>query len=181
MLQRLVGLDSVYHAGSHGFEIAGPEGASLSLEKGVEFLPELDQAERALRERLSGIAGHAVERKRFSIAVRYRRVAEADVGKLSAIVERMLGKKIVELRSDIDWNKGRAVLWLLERLGLNRPGIIPLYAGDDVTDEDAFRALAGRGLCIAVSDGGKRQTAADHALAQTGDVTRFLDVLAATC
>jgi len=185
MLQSLVRLDSVYYAGSHGFEIAGPAGTSENLEKGVEFLPELDQAERALREQLAGIAGHAVERKRFSIAVHYRQVAEPDVDKLAAVVERMLvahprlqrglGKKVFELRPDIDWNKGRAVRWLLERLGLDRPGVVPLYAGDDVTDEDAFRALAGRGLCIAVRDGGTRQTAADFALADIGDVQRFLD------
>jgi alpha,alpha-trehalase len=189
MLKHLVKLDSVFYAGSHGFEIAGPEGAAQSMERGVEFLPELDQVEQVLRERLAGIEGHAVERKRLSIAVHYRRVAAGDVGNLAGIVDRVLaehprlhkggGKKVFELQPDIEWNKGHAVLWLLQQLGLDRPKIVPFYIGDDVTDEDAFRALAGRGVCVAVRDGGTRQTAADYALADVGEVQRFLGVLSA--
>lgn len=189
MLRSLVKLDSVYYAGSHGFEIAGPRGTGESLEKGVEFLPELGAAEQALRGRLAGIDGHAVERKRFSVAVHYRRVAGDDLGKLESIVARALaehprlrrgyGKKVFELRPDIDWNKGRAVLWLLERLGLDGPEAVPVYVGDDITDEDAFRALAGRGVTIAVRDGGTRQSAADYAVNGTRELERLLDLLAA--
>ena len=60
-----------------------------------------------------------------------------------------------------------------------RPEIVPFYIGDDITDEDAFRALAGRGVCVAVRDGGTRQTAADYALADVGEVRRFLGALSA--
>ncbi|MBU2567140.1 trehalose-phosphatase [Patescibacteria group bacterium] len=187
MLQGLVELDSVFYAGSHGFEIAGPDGTRERLEKGTEFLPELDEAEHALQEKLAGIAGHAIERKRFSIAVHYRQVADEDMGELESALDTVLadhpnlqrghGKKVFELRPGIDWNKGRAVRWLLEKLGLNRPDVIPLYIGDDVTDEDAFRALAGRGLAIAVRDGGTRQTAADYTVTDTQDVRRVIGML----
>ncbi len=187
MLKSLVGLGSVYYVGSHGFEIAGPAGSSESMERGVEFLPDLDEAERALREQLAGIGGHAVERKRFSVAVHFRRVAVGDLDPLEAVVDRVLaehprlrrgyGKKVYELRPGIDWNKGRAVLWLLNQLGLARPEVLPIYVGDDVTDEDAFRALAGRGLGFAVRDDGMRQTAADYAVTGTREVGRLLDLL----
>ncbi|MBC7171643.1 MAG: trehalose-phosphatase, partial [Polyangiaceae bacterium] len=66
VLMRLVDLDSVYFAGSHGFEIRGPGGSMKATERGLEFLPKLDEAEARLRERLAGVPGHAVERKRFS-------------------------------------------------------------------------------------------------------------------
>jgi trehalose 6-phosphate phosphatase len=187
MLRGLVQLDSVGYAGSHGFEILSPEGSSVSLERGVEFLPELDRVEQELREPLAGIKGHAIERKRFSIALHYRQVAQDDIGKLESILDRVLaghpslcrgfGKKVFELKPDIDWNKGYAVLWILERLRLDRPEIIPLYIGDDLTDEDAFHVLAGRGLTVAVRDHETRQTAADFAVNDTTDVKRFLEML----
>jgi trehalose-phosphatase len=86
---------------------------------------------------------------------------------------------VFEIRPDIEWNKGEAVLWLLQRLARERPGLAPLYVGDDITDEDAFRVLAGRGLCIAVRHDESRQTAADYAVADTQDVKRLLEMLAA--
>ena len=88
------------------------------------------------------------------------------------------GKKVFEIKPDIDWNKGHAVLWLLERLGLDRPEVLPLYIGDDITDEDAFHMLAGRGLTIVVRDHETRQTAADFAVTDTQDVKRLLEMLA---
>jgi len=187
MLRGFVELDSLYYAGSHGFEISGPAGWRDSMEKGLEFLPALAAAEASLRDRLAWIAGHEVERKRFSIAVHYRHVAKADLPSLTDIVDTVLaeqpglrkglGKKVFELRPDIAWDKGEAVLWLLDRLGLDHTSVLPIYVGDDITDEDAFRVLAGRGLAVAVRDGDERMTAADYALAGTEDVRRFLGVL----
>jgi alpha,alpha-trehalase len=189
MLRRLVQLDGVTYAGSHGFEIAGPGGMSDSLEKGVEFLAVLDTAEERLRARLAGIVGHAVERKRFSIAVHFRRAAPGDAGRIEAVVDAVLaecpglrkgyGKKVFELRPDIEWDKGRAVDWLLERLSAGRSAVLPVYVGDDITDEDAFRALAGRGLTLVVQGPDDRLTAADYALANTDEVRRFLELLTA--
>jgi trehalose-phosphatase len=186
-LRELVALGSIWYAGSHGLEIAGPEGDDEYLAKGSEFLPELDELEHALLDQLAGIEGHAVERKRFSMAVHYRQVAEDAVGALRSILDGVLcdyprlrmghGKKVFEIRPDIDWHKGRAVLWILQRLGLERTGVVPVCIGDDITDEDAFRVLAGRGLCIAVRHDEMRQTAADYTLKDTKDVRRFLELL----
>lgn len=40
----------------------------------------------------------------------------------------------------IDWNKGKAVEFLLESLGLcGKEDVLPIYVGDDKTDEDAFK------------------------------------------
>lgn len=187
MLRDLVKVDGVAYAGSHGFEISGPHGLHDSLEKGVEFLPVLDHAEKRLRAGLAGIPGHAVERKRFSIAVHYRRATAADATLIESIVDTVLseysglkkglGKKVFELRPDIDWDKGRAVDWLLERLAGDGTAAMPIYVGDDITDEDAFRALAGRGLSLVVVNPEDRSTAADYALADTDEVRHFLQFL----
>lgn len=186
VLRRLVPLEGVVFAGSHGFEIAA-DAAFGRVEIGAEALPDLDAAERALRVRLASIPGHAVERKRFSIAVHHRQVAAADAPRLRAIVDevlaghprlrRGLGRKVIELQPDLPWGKGAAFGWLAARLGLEGPDVLPLYLGDDLTDEDVFRALAGRGIGIAVRGAADRPTAADYALADPEEVRWFLDLL----
>lgn len=188
VVRQLVGLDDVYYAGSHGFEIRGPRGWRQNLEKGVEFLAELDDAERQLHEKLAAILGAAVERKRFSIAVHYRRATDADVARIEAAVDEVLsghrglhkghGKKVFRIQPRIEWDKGHAVIWLLEQLDLDRPDVLPVYAGDDITDEDAFAALAERGVSLVVRDPVDRPTSADYALADTDDVRRLLTFLA---
>jgi alpha,alpha-trehalase len=70
-------------------------------------------------------------------------------------------------------------LWLLEALGLHGPDVLPFYLGDDTTDEDAFAALAERGIGILVGSPG-RETAARYMLDQPADVQRFLHNLAGT-
>ncbi len=186
-LREVIALDTVFLAGSHGFEIAGAEGSGMDLEKGGEFLERLDAAEARLREGLAGIEGHAVERKKYSIAVHYRNVAPSEVDGIEGFLATVLdekprlhlghGKKVFELRPDIDWHKGEAVRWILSRLAETQPGIVPIYLGDDITDEDAFRALAGHGIRIAVRHDETRATAADYTLADTDDVRRFLEWL----
>ena len=182
-----IAIDGIVYAGSHGFDIAGPRG--LQRQEGTEFLPALDVAEKELRERLADSAGALIERKRFSIAVHYRKVMESDFPKLERAVSevaarhrelrRMDGKKVYELLPDIDWDKGKAVLWLLETLGLDRADVRSIYIGDDQTDEDAFRALGRRGVGILVSEK-PRHTAASYSLKDPREVDRFLRELAAT-
>jgi trehalose-phosphatase len=115
-----------------------------------------------LKPDLEPIDGTLIEEKRFSLAVHYRLAEEADVPQISAAVDRAValdmrlrkahGKKLFEIRPDIDWDKGKALLFLLDALGLDGPDVVPFYIGDDVTDEDAFAVLAGCGIGILVSD-----------------------------
>ena len=184
-LRALVGLDGLVYCGSHGFEMHGP-GVDATAERAEEFLPALDEAEATLRGRLTGIPGHMVERKPFDIAVHYRRVPDAEVQRVMQVVDEVVtgrprlrrkhGKKVLQVQPRMEWDKGRAVLWLLERLGLDDDTVLPIYIGDDITDEDVFRVLAGRGIGIVVREDA-RATAADLALDDTDEVRRFLDEL----
>jgi trehalose-phosphatase len=176
-----VNVDTIIYGGSHGFDITGPRG--LRKEVAAEFLPNLDLVEKELEKALPGIPGAQVERKRFSIAVHYRNAKESDLPKLERAVSevtarhrelrRMEGKKVYELLPDIDWDKGKAVLWLLETLSLKHPKVRPIYIGDDRTDEDAFRALGQLGVGVLVSEQGC-STAARYALKNPAEVERFL-------
>lgn len=52
------------------------------------------------------------------------------------------GKKVLEIRPSIKWNKGDALKYLLETLGYHKSSdVFPIYIGDDRTDEDAFKVL----------------------------------------
>lgn len=184
-VEPLVALDGLVFAGSHGFDIKGP-GLRMEYEGGKERLPDLAAAEQELHQRIDPIAGARVERKRFAIANHYRNVAEEDVPRVEQAVREVLadherlrlshGKKVLELRPDIDWDKGRAVFWLLEALGLDGDDVLPFYLGDDVTDEDAFAALSGRGIGVIVGDPSYK-TNADYRLGNTPEVEVFLTQL----
>ena len=185
-IKRLVALGGIYYAGSHGFEIAGPDQGEKALEHGADYLPLLDQAEDALRSSLVGIEGILVERKRLSVAVHYRLVAPSEHEQVKRITEevvathsglrRTLGKMVYDLQPDIDWHKGKAVATLLKALNLDGDNVLPLYIGDDVTDEDAFRELRDRGVGIVVR-GNRRSTFATLALSDTDEVQAFLQML----
>ncbi len=186
-VQGLVRLEGLRYAGSHGFDIAGPAGLRMQHEEAQESLPDLDEVEADLTRALDEVDGARVERKHFAIAVHYRDVAEEAVSQVEEAVDRALegstglrkkgGKKIFEVQPDVKWDKGRAVLWLLEELGLTSPDVVPVYIGDDVTDEDAFEALRDHGLGIRVGPEDE-ETAAHYTLPDTDELERLFRELA---
>jgi trehalose 6-phosphate phosphatase len=143
-----------------------------------------------------------VEPKRFSIAVHYRLVAPQEHQYVKAVVDTLLadhpdllkmtpGKMVYEIQPKVDWDKGKAVQYLCHALHVEGDEFVRVYLGDDITDEDAFRALhgspggalPGNGIGIVVADLGEaeqagRSTAADFVLESTGEVQRFLNTLA---
>jgi alpha,alpha-trehalase len=179
----MVGITDIAYAGSHGFDIAGPGGLYTSREAGEPFLNSLEAAERDLREAVSGIAGVRVERKHFAIAVHFRQAERADVPVVEERFDGVLakypdlkktgGKEIFELRPNVDWDKGKALLHMIGALYSGIPDVLPLYIGDDLTDEDAFRAIRENGIGIAVGDE-NRNTEAHYALRNPDEVVRFL-------
>lgn len=181
------GINDIWYAGSHGFDIAGPEGERGQYEEGRGHLPALDAAEQTLRETLATIPGCLVERKRFSIAIHYRQVTQDKVDTVKQAVDQVhsahaglsltTGKKIFELQPDIDWDKGKALRWLIQKLELNMTRFVAVYIGDNVTDEDAFRELQGDGVGIQVAQK-DQPTRASYRLENPNAVQRFLDRLA---
>lgn len=185
----LVALDDLYYAGSHGFDIVGPR-SEIRWQPDADLLDHMARATAKLRESLAGagIPGVEIEEKGFATAVHFRQVAPAHVPQIERRVEQVLagepdlqkthGKKVLELRPRIDWHKGRAVLWLLEALGLDGDDVLPIYVGDDVTDEDAFEAVRGRGLGILVTEA-PRPTAAEYGVRDPDEVRELLARLVA--
>ncbi len=163
-VKELVGLEGIYYAGNHGFEISGPrvELVKPDAERVRPFLARLCQE---LRGKLDNIKGAIVEDKGSTVSVHYRLVAEEEFEHLKNIFEKAVGphidsgvvkvthgKKVFEIRPNVEWDKGKAVLWIS---GVVDPKgeLRPIYLGDDRTDEDAFLALKEKGITILVSEG----------------------------
>jgi len=180
----LVDVDLIY-AASHGFEFQFP-GEPSERYGPAEIYHEAitDTANRAERS-ARAINGLMIERKAFSTAIHYRNTPAEEVPKVEVLVNELeadhpnlrvlRGKKVCEFQPRIDWNKGRAVALLAARLEVPLERV--LYIGDDVTDEDAFRMIAGKGIGILVSETG-HETAADYRLNDPDEVRTFLDRLA---
>jgi trehalose-phosphatase len=178
----LVALDDLAYAGSHGFDLRLGDGAREQY--GTEFLDELGAAEQALRAQLEGIEGVRIERKGFAVAVHTRLVAVSDRGRVERVVSSVArdqpglkvtgGKDIHELRPDIEWDKGRALGRLMDVLGLSADTHIPVYLGDDLTDEDGFAAIREAGVGIVVEGAHDRPTAARYRLRDPAAVRDFL-------
>ncbi len=187
-VKKRVGINEVIYAGSHGFRISGPGGLAMEQEKMEKLLPVLDRIEEKLLSGFSdGPTGVQVERKRYAIAVHYRNADEGSVEEIKNLTGGLLeefsgiktgeGKKIIEIRPDVDWHKGRAVQWILDSLNLwENTEILPVYIGDDVTDEDAFRTLYHKGIGILVGTHG-RPTAARYKLRNVDEVKILLQKL----
>jgi trehalose-phosphatase len=185
-VRRLVGIPSLCYAGSHGFDISGPEGKHLEFQKGKDYIPRLQKAKQKIKSRIESIPGAHIEDKKFSFAVHFREVASDDRPQIEEAVNDAVaefsglrkspGKKVFEIQPDLDWNKGKALLWLLESFHLDTPDVLPIYIGDDVTDEDAFRVLTHRGVGIVVGTN-TRFSVARYRLNDPEDVRQFLQML----
>jgi trehalose-phosphatase len=181
-----VGIPDLTYVGEHGYEIDGP---GISAHNGPpDAAARLDQAERELAA--LGVEGALIERKQVTIAFHVRGVAPRERAAAlegAALVMRrcrllpLMGKEVLEGRPPPVWDKGHAVLWVLQhRHGADWPTRVrALYCGDDVTDEFAFRSLAGIGRSIRVGPATRGDsTAADLFLPGPEDVMQFVRRLA---
>ena len=199
VVSELMGVDDLIVAGSHGFDIYDPARGPIVHEASQGWEGLVAEVTERVRAAADDIPGTLVEPKHASVALHDRHVADADRPRVAALVEAVLaehpgelrvtpGKFVHEIQPKIDWNKGKAVEHLLDVLDLDHPDVVPIYLGDDVTDEDAFRALVARAdagrpagigiLVIDPEDAPSRETSATAVLATVDEVGRFLDGLA---
>ncbi|WP_424020036.1 trehalose-phosphatase (plasmid) [Halorientalis pallida] len=169
------------YAGNHGFEVA--RGTDRVVHPAARrYRPALDRARTLVRRALADIPGCLVEDKTLSLTVHYRQVPAAYqpavTDRIASLAPRLddclrlvSGRKSVEIRPRIDWDKGRAVQWIRATLPT---GYGTVYLGDDTTDEDVFRTLRAGDVGVHV---GSRDTDAEFRLASQRDVAPFLDWL----
>jgi trehalose-phosphatase len=174
----------IWYAGSHGFELVAPDGTYHENEEASGFVPVLDRAADELSRTLAQIPGVRIEHKRFAVAVHYREVAAEHVGAIVSATHELgqraglrvtSGRMLVELRPDLDWDKGTTLAWIRNQIDPSGD-MLPIYIGDDLTDEDAFGAIKfdGIGIVVAHDEDGDRKTAAHFTLQSPDHVCEFL-------
>ncbi len=189
-LKSIVGLDDLIYAGNHGLEIEG-FGSSFLEPVAVEMQPFIDMLHKALSVTMKGIRGVFVENKGLTLSVHYR-MAEAKEEKVKDAFRKVTeplhvtgririteGKKVYEIRPPVDWNKGKAVAWLMAKLKdiSRKQNILPVYLGDDLTDEDAFKVIDKmNGISIVIGED-NISSVAQYYLKTSQEVADFLKML----
>ena len=139
-----VGIGGIIYAGNHGLEIEA--GGRVYVHPEVRgFSKGLDRIAESLHEKLDHIPGIIVEHKGLTLSLHYRCVNRLHQAKVkhvfySVVKSRKItnGKKVFEVRPPVEWDKGRAVTKIIRQI---KGKVLPLYIGDDVTDENAFKAI----------------------------------------
>ncbi|MDO8662511.1 MAG: trehalose-phosphatase [Candidatus Omnitrophota bacterium] len=188
---KFCGLSGIIYSGNHGLEIEGPK-IKFSPLVSSGYLMAIKTIKGILRKKIAAIKGALLEDKRFSLSLHYRLVDDKQVPLLKRIFHETViryltgaririekGKKVLEVRLPLEWDKGKVVLWLLSRQKFVKYGseVLPIYIGDDLTDEDAFKVLRRAGITIFVGRPDD-SSYAKYYLKDTGEVARLLkDIL----
>ncbi len=185
-LEGFIHLKGLVLAGNHGMQIAGPDIFYVN-DEALRAKALLGEIARMLKVKLRGFEGVLVEDKGLTVSMHYRMLPARYHSRLKEFfyreMERFLisktvvvtrGKRVLEVRPNVVWDKGSAVKWLLVYLSKD-PGEEPysIYMGDDETDEDAFNALKGRGLTVLVSPR-KKESQASYFIRSVEETYRFL-------
>lgn len=166
-LKRLVGIGGIIYAGNHGMELEGPKLRFINPTARYLKIP-IEKINRSLCKVVKNYKGVIVENKGLTLSIHYRLVKnERTVDKIFKVLNDIIrsykyrkiikvthGKKVFEIRPNIRWDKGRIIQWLIARYRFvhKNSTILPIYLGDDLTDEDAFKALGNNGITVFVGN-----------------------------
>jgi trehalose-phosphatase len=185
-IKNIVGVNGIAYAGNHGLEIQG-----LKIKFESQVSPRLKLTIRNIamdmQKRLSGIKGALIEDKGLTLSIHYRLVSKKDMPAFEKAIFEVTnyyvvrdkikvnyGKKVYEIKPPVKWDKGKVVSWLLARQQVvsGEKNVLPIYIGDDITDENAFKVLRRKGLTVFVGRPGNSK--ADYYLKNAEEVTKFL-------
>ncbi len=185
-LRSRIRLRGMTYVGNHGLEIKGP-GFRYQMEDAFHWRRFLKKVACQLQAELDSISGIFLEDKGYTLSVHYRQADTVSERNASRVLYRGLkpimdliqirsGKSVWEILPPVEWDKGRAVTWILKRPEFQRRW--PLYIGDDETDQDAFRSIRSKGIGIAVGSH-KKKNAAHFYFSDQLEVDKFLKWLLA--
>ena len=182
----LVGVEDLFYAGCHGFDIQDPRLPALPKLDGQCSQEDIKVVGSSIANSIEKFDGIVLKIKKWAVAIHYRALTPTQSKSLEAIVKNIVsplskfrigqGDKVIEITPNVEWDKGKAVLWLGGQLTKLYGAGEAIYIGDDTTDEDAFRALDRNGLSILVAER-PRPSSAAYRLNNPEEVGWFLDQL----
>ncbi len=191
-IRNKVGITGIIYAGNHGLEIEGP-GINFINPLANEIKPIIKVVGYILKKTLGTMRGVFVEDKGLTLSVHYRLAEDNQTENVKNTLDRVVGgaqasgkvkitdgKKVYEVRPGVDWNKGKAIRLLMKKYGRGgyRSGLMAIFLGDDLTDEDGFEVIEkyGNGLSIFVGEA-NTDTSARYYLRSPMEVEVFLSRL----
>ena len=186
--RRLVGVGALWTIGNHGAEVMSPDG-ELTVNRDVAAYAEsMARVVSTLSPLLAPLRGVMLENKTWTLSVHYRQADAGVLPRLRATVEDVVsrnglrlvdGNAVLEIRPPVAVDKGTAVYALAGEVGALVPGASLLFAGDDVTDEDAFRILRERvPNAVTIQVDGRSQTSAEFRVGSPPDLRAVLERIA---
>ena len=179
-LRKKVGVSGIIYVGNHGLEIEYPDGRQKKIFSSTRA-GELKNITQDLKNSLKEIPGILFEEKGPILSVHYRNVPQEFSKQIRHVIEEELhawkgrwkmasGKMVLEIQPNVDFHKGKAVREILNTFP--SVGFLPIYLGDDQTDEDAFRVLKGHGISVFVGPD-DFTSEADYLLRSPDEVREF--------
>ncbi len=181
-LQKRVGMNEISYAGNHGLELQ-IQGKKTQTKSSKVAETTIQRTAKKLVKLEKQFPGLHLENKRLTLSMHYRmvpvRLREDAVLAVRRVLEGGIkagslnvldGRMLFDIRPKIGVNKGTAARAILRAV----PGALPIFIGDDATDEDAFKVLK-KGITIHV--GSKEKSAARYYVSSRREVDVFLDTL----
>lgn len=183
-----VKIKNIYYGGCHGLKLSGPK-INFTYPEILKYRPVIRKINSILKSNFKKFTGVLIENKKLTVAFHYRNLASSLVPKAKKIFYDILkpykgkirithGKKVLEVRPFLKWDKGKACRHILKLLKSQKgtKKMLPVYIGDDITDEDAFKSLKKTGVTVLVSPHPKKSEAL-YFLRSSQEVFRLLKEL----
>lgn len=187
-IKQLLDIDGLSFAALHGLQIEVASGKSYDWQPNGNIQFILKKIKKTSVHKFKDEKSVYIEDKRLTLAFHYRTLVEEkidyNIHKFLEIVktidvnnccEIIHGAKVIEIRPK-GWNKGKAIEYLFTIFN-DLKNKLPIYIGDDTTDEDAFRTIGNRGITVFVSNKSSQSTTAQYWLKDPDDVLKFLQNL----
>ncbi len=186
-LEAMVAVPDLVYAGNHGLEMKGG-GMDFVHPDAPAFEASLAEVAGLLERELADVPGILVDNKRLTLTVHFRNVPDSYGTQVEGTVRAATapyvaagqmkitrGKKVVEVRPNLDWGKGKAIEKIREFCG-DSP--LPVFVGDDQTDEEGFAAVQDAGGLAVFVGPARESTLALHRLDTPAEVGQVLALLA---
>ncbi len=184
---QMVALPGLIYAGNHGLEIKGTA-IDFTHPAAAAVRPEIDAIRRELASSLAACEGVLVEGKGLTLSLHYRLTPAELRPRVFAEFDRVVrnpeyaaqlrvtrGKELLEVRPNVDWDKGKAIT----RLAAHCPeGTLAIFCGDDLTDEDGFAAVHELGGLSVFVGPARQPTRALYRVDSPLEVAETLELLA---
>lgn len=179
-IKKQIGIPHIIYAGNHGleWEIDGKKHVAPHIKKMLEMYAPVLSGIKTFEDNYEGVH---IEDKKLTISVHYRLLDKKSYPAFatafrffiqpylnSSQVRLIKGKKVYDIKPDINWGKGSFVNFLISKT--QKPPLV-IYIGDDKTDEEVFEKVK-NAVTIKV---GKGKSEAKYYLKDPADTLKFLE------